>query len=218
MYLKYLYICALGLCSIAGVISIQKLTKQLKVIALLCFYTFILEFSVVFFKKEISYEGNVLPQYNFFVFLEFMFYAYFFKKIIKNRHVSKVINCFLLIFPLLWYMFTFYCFNILEWNSYSFVLGGTFVIFFALIYCYELLTRDETTLLLTEAEFWIAIGLIIFYTCEVPYMGMYRYLSVHYMQLAVKLKNLNLVTNIIMYSLFAYAFICSTIRIKRFYL
>jgi hypothetical protein len=219
MYLKYLYIISLAIGSIAGLSRILKLTKQLKIVALLCVYTFLLEFSIIFFKQMISYNGNVLPQYNFFVFIEFMFYGYFFKQIVNNVYIQKTINVFLFMFPLLWYVFNFYCFNILQWNSYSFVLGGTFIIFFALIYCYELLTGlDETKSLVKEGEFWVAIGLILFYTCEVPYMGMYRYLSANYVQLAVKLKNLNLVTNIIMYLLFAYAFLCRTIKTKKSYL
>lgn len=86
---------------------------------------------------------------------------------------------------------------------------------FALIYCYEKLTSEETTSLFSEGEFWIAIGLIVYYTCVVPYMGMFHYLTENYEQLAVKLKKLNLITNIIMYCLFAYAFICTTIKTKK---
>lgn len=212
MYLKYLYFTSLGICSIAGLITILKLTKQLKIVALLCIYTLLFEFSVLFFKQEFGYEGNTLPQYNFFILVEFIFYGYFFKQIIKNGYLLKVINLFLLVFPVLWYIFSFYCFNILQWSSYAFVFGGTFTIFFALIYCYEKLTSNETTSLFNEGEFWIAIGLIVYYTCVVPYMGMFHYLTENYEQLAVKLKKLNLITNIIMYLLFAYAFLCRTIK------
>ena len=218
MFLKYLYILSLGICSIAGLSQLSKLTKQLKIVALLCVYTFLLEFSIIFFKQEVSYNGNVLPQYNFFVFVEFMFYAYFFKQIIKNTYSQKVINVFLFAFPLIWYVLSFYSFNILEWNSYAFVLGGTFIIFQALIYCYERLTQNETTSLVNVGEFWIAMALIIYYSCEVPYMGMFRYLTIHYEQLAVKLKSLNLVANIVLYLLFAFAFVCTTIRKKKSYL
>ncbi|MNX03160.1 hypothetical protein D3C86_327290 [compost metagenome] len=212
MYLKYLYLISIGICSIAGLYRILKLTKQLKTVALLCTYTFLFEFSVFFFKQEFGYEGNTLPQYNFFILVEFMFYAYFFKQIIKNAYLLKTINLFLFMFPVLWYIFSFYCFNILQWSSYAFVFGGTFIIFFALIYCYEKLTSNETTSLFNEGEFWVAIGLILCYTCVVPYMGMFHYLTINYEQLAVKLKKLNLITNIIMYLLFAYAFLCSTIK------
>lgn len=218
MYLKYLYLTSLVICSIAGLAMMLKLTKQLKVVALLCVYTFLLELSVFLFKQEVGYEGNTLPQYNFFILVEFMFYAYFFKQIVRNIYLLKVINLFLLMFPVLWYIFSFYSFNILQWSSYAFVFGGTFIIFFALIYCYEKLTSDETTSLFNEGEFWIAIGLIVYYTCVVPYMGMFHYLTENYEKLAVKLKSLNLITNIIMYLLFAYAFLCKTIKTKKSYL
>ncbi len=218
MYLKYLYLTSLVICSIAGLAMRLRLTKQLKVVALLCVYTLVFELSVFFFKQEFGYEGNTLPQYNFFILVEFIFYAYFFKQIVRNVYLLKVINLFLLMFPVLWYIFSFYSFNILQWSSYAFVFGGTFIIFFALIYCYEKLTSDETTSLFNEGEFWIAIGLIVYYTCVVPYMGMFHYLTVNYEQLAVKLKKLNLITNIIMYLLFAYAFLCKTIKTRKSYL
>jgi len=215
MHLKYLYLVSLAISSLAGICLRLKLTKQLKVVALLCIYTLLFELSVFFFKQEVGYKGNTLPQYNFFILLEFMFYTYFFKQIIKNVYVLKGINLFLLMFPVLWYIFSFYCFNILQWSSYAFVFGGTFMIFFALIYCYEKLTSEETTSLFNEGEFWIAIGLIVYYTCVVPYMGMFHYLTENYEQLAVKLKKLNLITNILMYCLFAYAFICRTIKTEK---
>lgn len=215
MYLKYLYLISLAVCSIAGLYRGLKLTKQLKIVALLCVYTFLIEFSIIFFKPEVSYKGNVLPQYNFFLLVEFIFYSYFFKQSIKNLLVLKAINLFLFIFPIFWYVCSFYYFNILQWNSYVFVLGGTFIIFFALIYCYEKLTSDETKSLFNEGGFWVAVGLILFYTCVVPYMGMYHYLTVNYEHLAVKLKILHSITNIAMYCLFAYAFLCKTIKIKK---
>ncbi|MGQ7856800.1 hypothetical protein ACUN24_21395 [Pedobacter sp. WC2501] len=215
MYLKYLYLVSLAISSVAGICLQPKLTKQLKTVALLCVYTFLLEISVFFFKQDFGYEGNTLPQYNFFILVEFIFYAYFFKQIVKNVYLQKVIKMFLFMFPVLWYIFSFYSFNILQWSSYAFVFGGTFIIFFALIYCYEKLTSEETTSLFNEGEFWIAIGLIVYYTCVVPYMGMFHYLTENYEQLAVKLKKLNLITNIIMYCLFAYAFLCRTIKTEK---
>lgn len=215
MYLKYLYLISLVISSLVGVCLQLKLTKQLKVVALLCIYTLLFELSVFFFKQEFGYEGNTLPQYNFFILVEFIFYGYFFKQIIKNVYLQKVIKLFLFMFPVLWYIFSFYSFNILQWSSYAFVFGGTFMIFFALIYCYEKLTSEETTSLFNEGEFWIAIGLIVYYTCVVPYMGMFHYLTENYEKLAVKLKSLNLITNIIMYLLFAYAFLCKTIKIRK---
>lgn len=216
MYLKYLYLISLGVSSITGIYQMNKITRQLKTVALLCTYTFLLELSVFLFRQNFGYQGNILPQYNFFILVEFMFYAYFLKQIVKNTYVLKAINLFLFIFPVLWYIFSFYCFNILQWSSYSFVFGGTIIIFFALIYCYEKLTSNETTSLLSEGEFWVAIGLIVYYTCVVPYMGMFHYLTANYEQLAVKLKKLNLITNIIMYLLFAYAFLCKMIKTEKY--
>ena len=94
MYLKYLYLISLGVSAITGIYQMNKITRQLKTVALLCTYTFLLELSVFLFRQNFGYQGNILPQYNFFILVEFMFYAYFFKQIVKNTYVLKAIKLF----------------------------------------------------------------------------------------------------------------------------
>jgi hypothetical protein len=95
------------------------------------------------------------------------------------------------------------------------MVGGIFTIFFAIVYCYQLLNAEEPIMLRNCGEFWIAIGLIFFYVCSVPYMGMFNFLAKLHVDLAYMLKIPLQISNIMMYSLFTYAFICQLTNIKR---
>ena len=94
-------------------------------------------------------------------------------------------------------------------------MGGVFTIFFAIVYCYQLLNVEEPVMLRNCSEFWIAIGLVFFYICSVPYMGMYRFIAEYHTDLARLLWIPLQISNIVMYSLFTYAFLCQLTNIRK---
>ncbi|SDD37087.1 hypothetical protein [Niabella drilacis] len=208
--LEYPYIATLYLAVITGIIVFSRITSPpVRRVFILVVYTTVLETSVIFFREKFSTDTNVLPQYNFFMLIEFLFYAWFFKGVINIGAIKKSIDVFLLLFPVLWYIFVFGFFNISQWNSYTFLLGGSCMVFFGLTYYYQLFKwLPPNYSIARSSEFWITTGIMIFYTTGVPYMGMYNFLSSNFEWLAQSLKPVLQVTNIIMYSLFAYAFIC----------
>lgn len=215
MALTYIYLIVLCLAAVTGALALKKkLPIQLKSIFILVMYTAILEGTVVLFKNQFSINKNVIPQYSIFLLVEFLFYAYFFKKIIHSKTVLKAINIFIYVFPVIWYVLVFGVLNILQWNSYVFVLGGTCTIFWGLLYYYQLFNSLPLVSLSKSSEFWIVTGIIIFYSCGTPYMGMYNFLTKNHESLAVELKLVLQFSNIVMYSLFAYAFVCHSATIK----
>ncbi|RLJ80579.1 hypothetical protein [Pedobacter alluvionis] len=214
--LTYFYIASLALATLAGIIKFRKdFPIHLKVIILLLPYVLLVEISVVFFRNLIK-DNNVLPQYNVVMLIEFLIYAYFFKTIIVSAFLKKAISIFMILFPVFWYISVFFIFKITEWNSYIFLVGGTFTIIWALVYCYQLLTSIENVRLNSCSEFWIALGIIIFYSSQVPFMGIYNFLIVNYPSLIMNFQIGLQVTNIIMYSLFTYAFLCKKTIIMKY--
>jgi hypothetical protein len=206
--LTYFYLILLAVATVSGLINFNNsLSVHLKGIILMMPFILLVEIGAAFFRDLIK-DHNVLPQYNIIMLIEFLVYAYFFKEIIVSGLVKKLISVFMIFFPVFWYICVFFIFKITEWNSYVFLVGGTFTIIWALIYCYQLLTSVEDISISSCSEFWIALGIIIFYSCEVPFMGVFNFLRTNYPSLIMKLQMGLQVTNIIMYSLFTYAFLC----------
>lgn len=215
-FISLFYLISLTVTTIAGLIKFSiDIPIHLKGIILMMPYVLLVETGVILFRNLIK-DHNALPQYNFIMLIEFLVYAYFFKQIIISGLIKKIISVFMILFPVFWYVCGFFIFKITEWNSYVFLVGGTFTIIWALIYCYQLLTSIENVSLSSCGEFWIALGIIIFYSCEVPFMGIYNFLSTNYPSLIMKLQIGLQVTNIIMYCLFTYAFLCKKTIIMKY--
>lgn len=213
--LKYIYLAILFIAAVSAFTRIRKgLPFHLSVFALLLLYTFLVEWSA-FFKSEFMEERDNLQLYNCFMLVSFMAYAFYFKQIIKSTFIRNAILVFLYLYPIFWYFVVFFIFKIGEWNSYVYVIGGLFTVFWAIMYCYQLFTSEEIVRFRYCSEFWIAIGLIIFYSCGLPYMGMFNFLTKNHLQIAIYLRQVILISNIVMYSLFSYAFLCQMINTRK---
>ncbi len=211
----YIYLGILTMAGLTAIVTIRRgLSSPTKIIAVLVFYTTFVEWSA-FYKIDFLQDKNNVQMYNFFMLVQYLAFAYYFQQMIKSISVHKVIYVFQYFFPIFWYILVFFVFKIDEWNSYSYIVGGVFTIFWAIAYCYELFTANEPLILSRNSEFWIAIGLLFFYVCSVPYMGMYRFLTEYHPYLATLLWIPLQVLNIFMYSLFTYAFICQLTATKR---
>jgi hypothetical protein len=147
--------------------------------------------------------------------LEFEGFALYYLQIIKFPSIKKIIIIFLCLFPLFWLITVFFIFGITHWNSYLVIAGSAFTIFLSGIFYYELFTASELIKLTKSSEFWIATGLIIFYSCNLPFLGMFNFLTKNYDTLAYKLETILQVLDTVMYSLFIYAFLCRMTNIAR---
>lgn len=214
--LFYLYITILLFASITSLISFKlNYSIQLKIFSTLLCLTLINECLANFFLSFLHLQSRN-PVYNIFMLIEFWAYAFYYRFIIRNKILQKVIIAFLILFPLFWYTTVFYLFDGLEyWNSYLILVGFSFTILWSVAYCYQLFTSAELIKFRNQSEFWIAIGLLIFYTCNLPYLGMYNFLATNYSELAQQLKKVLQPTNCLMYSFFIYAYLCRTTIIMK---
>lgn len=211
----YIYLGILTMAALTAIVSLKRgLSFPIRIIALVVLYTGMVEWSV-FFKAEFMLDKTNVQMYNFFHLVQYLAFAYYFQHIIHSSNIQKVIQVFLYLYPVFWYTMVFFVFNLNEWNSYVFMVGGVFTILWAVVYCYQLLAADEPVMLRYNGEFWIAIGLIFFYVCSVPYMGMFNFLAKFHDDLASLLKIPLQISNIVMYSLFTYAFICQLTITKK---
>lgn len=219
MKLEYIYVVVVCCAGLIGLFTLRKESlAHFKFIGLLVAYTMLVETTSILFKDIFSLKRNVHPQYNVFLLVEFLFYAYFFKQVIRHGKIKSIISWFLVLFPVAWYVLVFCVGSILNWNSYMFLVGATFMVILCAAYFYEFFNSEEITVASKNGVFWIVTGLFSFYACAIPYMGMYNFLMNGYSELAIKLKVLLQISNIILYSLMGYAFLCQrkTINTRKF--
>lgn len=210
--LTYIYTGIIGIAFLSSLISFRLgYPWHLRLFSLLLGLTFIVEGVAVTMMKA---RVNNVGVYNTFMLVEFWAYAYYYSLIIKIRSAQKVIRWFLWLFPIFWVLAVFVLFGWKKWNSYVVVAGSLFVIYFSAVYYYQLFTQPTLVRLSRTPEFWISTGLILFYSCNLPYIGMLNFLVTNYLLLARRLMDALDILNIVMYSIFIYAYLCK-ISIKK---
>lgn len=179
---------------------------HLKVFSVILGFTFLNEtgswfITAVLGKKNVSW-------YNIFMGIEFCLYAWYFRLIIVGKTLRRFITALSILFIVFWFYAVFRIFRLSVWNSYVAIAGSTFVICLCILYGYQLFTNKMLVWLKNHAEFWICVGLFIFYSCNLPFLGMLNFLNTKYPDMARNLLNVLQSLHILMYSLFIYAFIC----------
>ena len=149
--------------------------------------------------------------YNLFMPLEYGSYGYYYSKILKTKSIRKLVTIFMIGYPLAGLVSTFTIFKFYHWNSYEAIAGSVFTVVFAVTYYYELFVSDEDFNLRTKSEFWIATGMIIFYSCLLPVLGTINHVTKISLALALTFLDVLDCIDILMYLIFAYAFLCRII-------
>ena len=215
MILTSIYIVMIALAFTASRFAAHRtgLPQHLNVFSFLLGVTFLVECFAAYAVRAFHLHTNV-PAYNIFMLLEFWIYAWYYRMIITARWMKKMITGFMWFFPVFWVIVVFVVFGLQKWNSYLVIAGSVFTICCSFVYYYQLFTNSEDISLKTCPEFWIATGMIIFYTCNLPYIGMLNFLIKNYMSLAKTFLVILKILNILMYSSFTYAFLCRMLTKK----
>jgi hypothetical protein len=126
------------------------------------------------------YGTNVIF-YNLFTSIQTAYYLFLIQSSILSVKIKRIIAVCTGIFILLSIINYFFVQNIhTELVSYTFTIGCLFITLSSMYFFYELLHSDKIENYATYVRFWIILGVFIFYTCNIPYMSIYNYLSVNY--------------------------------------
>lgn len=208
--LQDFYIIIIGLAFLVSLISFRLAYDfHLKLFSIIIGAAFITEILAVYITRVFHFQTNV-PVYNIFILIEFWGYGYYFYRTLTLKFAKRLVTAFLFLYPLIWLVTTILFFQLKTWNSYSIIIGSFFTIVFAVLYYYQFFTSNNLIYikLKKHSEFWISTGLILFYSCQLPYVGMLNFLINNYPGLATGLLPLLQIFNVIMYSIFIYAFLC----------
>ena len=205
----YIYLSSISIAFFISLISFRySYPKHMKLFSILLGITFLVELMANFGFKMLHLKGYRSALYTGFSLFEFISYAYFFFLITDIKWVRKAHIIFMCFFPFIWAGTIFFGFGFKNWNSPEIAIGGFFTVCFSLLYIYYLSLSDDFIELSRNSEFWIAIGLIVFYSCEIPYLGVLHFLNDHYLVLSKKILLLSMLIDSTMYCFFTYAILC----------
>ena len=187
-----------------------SIPKYLKTFPFFMLITLGVEFANMLFVKS---EKVAAILYNTFTTFEIIFYLFIIRCCIYNLKIRKVIWWIIAIYPVL-VIINIAFFQLKTFHTSTYSLGCLLVVAACIYYFLELFQSTHSVNLAREPAFWICSGLLFFYTCTFPLMGLWNHL--HGLP-GIILRNLFAVLqvlNVLLYSLFSIAFLCR-IRFKK---
>jgi hypothetical protein len=152
--------------------------------------------------------GSNVPLYNFYMVFNFSFLLFVLREIIVEKLFKKVILFSIIVFVLFSLANIIYVQKPVIWNSMSYALGALLVVAYCIYYFFELFKKPISTKLTREPPFWIVCGLLFFYCCSFPLFGLNNFLADAPLVLLRNLGSILILLNILLYLLFAIAFLC----------
>ena len=156
------------------IINFKKLpTKELKWFLFLLLLTNIVEWGNGYRLFTINHSNNWIS--NIRNPIEFIFIGWFYSQIIENNKVKKQIKYLSLIIVLA-SLINFLFFQGFRYlNSYTIILGSCFCIYFIVSYLLEVMEKSNIPKLYKEANFWISMGFLFFYSGQSILLSFFQY-------------------------------------------
>jgi hypothetical protein len=153
---------------------------------------------------------NNYTMYSLFTALEFVFYLFVLSCIIRNLRVRLLVR-YILVFNIFFSLISMFYIQKDRFNSISYSLSCLLIVFFCIYYFFEIFRYPQFVNLKNEPSFWICSGLLFYYCCSFPLLGLTTLLETIPRVLVDNIFILLNAMNILLYTLFVIAFLC---RIK----
>jgi hypothetical protein len=157
---------------------------------------------------------NTIPIMNLLTTIEFSFYIWVLKEIIKAPLIKKISLVLLIGFPGLVTLNLFFIQGFNNFHSLTYSLGCLIIIFLSIYYFFELFQTQYAIRLVADPSFWIASALLFFYIVSFPLYVCINFMKSFPASLGNLIGIILSIMNFILYSLFCIAFICK-IQIRK---
>jgi hypothetical protein len=189
-----------------------SIPKYLKTFPFFLLITLGVEFANMLFVKS---EKISVRLFNIFTTFEIAFYLFIISCCIYSKKIRRIIWWIIAIYPVLVYINRTF-FQVKSFHTTTYSLGCLLIVAACVYYILELFQSTRSVNLSKEPAFWICSGLLFFYTCTFPLIGLWNHLHGLPEIILRNLFTILQVLNVLLYSLFSIAFLCR-IRFRRMY-
>lgn len=156
-----------------------------------------------------SFSENNLWIYNYYLVPQYVFYFYFFKQFLKPGLLHNTIWVLAVLYVLFSMANLLFIQKALAINYFTIIAASFIVVILTTAYIRQLITDDNILQLKKQPLVWISVGALIFHAGVLPYFIYSNSLNNSNIGLSLLLFYIVLVLNILMYTLYAIAFLCT---------
>ena len=153
-------------------------------------------------------DKNNAAIYNFFSVAAFIFYSYLIMQVIYSKKAKYIIRLVIIIYTVVSLFNILFIQKLDGFHTMTYSLGCFLIVVESIYYFLELFQYPRFINLMREPAFWIVSGLLFFYTCTLPVLGVVNYLISFPMVIMSSLQQLIIILNVLLYSLFTIACLC----------
>ena len=153
--------------------------------------------------------------FNIIYAIELTLVPWFFNYWVKFAWIKRIVRVYVLLFPLFVLINTIWIQGFFTLQTFSFVLGGSFILLLSIAYLGQLYTHEETQNIFRNPVFWFSLAYLIYFAVSVPFFGMLNYLVTNYLSFARLYYELIFDPTICLYNIFlTIGFLCLRVRTK----
>ena len=201
MFLAYLIII---LISCIGYIHQKKrLPDSFKYLFMLLVFTLIIEISKFLLEKN---GINKNPLEHLYQVIELPLLSIVFYNMIENPVIKLAIKRMAIFLPIVFLASSLFVEGLMNENTISFIIESIIIIFYSVIYIWEIYMDTKVENPLKVSFVWICTGFLLYYAGTFFQMGLHDYFSRKNPSLAESLGYINKVFNYLLYILFIIGF------------
>jgi hypothetical protein len=172
-YSRILPIILLGIVALISTFSWSKSPLSLRIVTIISIMTFI--FEVV--GNYMGYLGiNNIWLYNISDLIRFPLWFMFFYFSLSTSRQKKTTLIFTFLYPIIWVGLNFFQ-DIGIFQTYSFILGSILLLILCFLYLLNEYKSNSTESVFKNPELWICLGLLFYYSLNLPFIGLYNLLN-----------------------------------------
>jgi len=116
--------------------------------------------------------------YNGFMVTMFLFYYFWYYKILKSKLFCRFVRLFAIVFSIV-AVASFVFQESQGYHKYTFLTGAFFILILTVFHFYQLLNDDQVLVVKYKLSFWISTGLLLFSVGMIPLFSLSEYLDFH---------------------------------------
>ena len=151
---------------------------------------------------------NNMALLNPLTIFQYCFYFFILYRIIRNKIVRKIAWNLIWIYPLVAGLNILFYQKIYTLHTITYSLGGLLVVALCIFYFFELFQLPKSVNLTRNPDFWICSGLLFYFSCGFPLVGMTNNLTKMPLFIIMNLNSILNVLDILFYTSLVIAFLC----------
>lgn len=197
----------IALSSIAGFIALKqkRISRHLWLFPFFLVLTLVVE--IAGWQLSMKAQNNA-DLYNFFSLAASTYYMSLIMEVVYSRRARKVILWIMTVYVIISLINILFIQKIDAFHTMTYSIGCFLIVVISIYFFYELLRVPRSIDLKKEPAFWIVAGLLFFYICTLPILGVLNYLFSIPGVIARSLEQIIMILNVLLYSLFTIGFLC----------